>query len=132
MICFRSAMISLLRDTVFRLMPSILETSGSRYRSGKARKATRSPTSRQKSIGGHPIFIGGYGDQLDVQVLICKNFFNALKESAINDKIINLDFIYGNVDRDIFLSLDNQQRPYLIMKYLRNYAFVFFQVSEDL
>lgn len=38
-----SAMISLLRDTVFRLMPSIPETSSSRYRSGKARKATRSP-----------------------------------------------------------------------------------------
>lgn len=57
-----------------------------------------------------PIIQRDYAQGRTRNLTICKNFLNALKESIINDKIINLDFIYGNVDRDIFLPLDGQQR----------------------
>lgn len=41
---------------------------------------------------------------------ICKNFLNTIKESIINKKAINLDFVYGNINNDIFQPLDGQQR----------------------
>ena len=57
-----------------------------------------------------PIIQRDYAQGRTKNLTLCKNFLNALKESIINDKTINLDFIYGNVDRDIFLPLDGQQR----------------------
>lgn len=33
-----------------------------------------------------------------------------MNKSIISDKLINLDFIYGNLDGDTFLPLDGQQR----------------------
>lgn len=57
-----------------------------------------------------PIIQRDYAQGRTKNLTICKNFLNALKESIICDKTINLDFIYGNVDRDIFLPLDGQQR----------------------
>lgn len=57
-----------------------------------------------------PIIQRDYAQGRTKNLNICKNFLKTLKESITNDKTINLDFIYGNVDRDLFLPLDGQQR----------------------
>ncbi len=57
-----------------------------------------------------PIIQRDYAQGRTKNLAICKNFLKTLKESIINNKTINLDFIYGNVDKDIFLPLDGQQR----------------------
>ena len=57
-----------------------------------------------------PIIQRDYAQGRTRNLAICRNFLKAIKESIVNDKTINLDFIYGNVDRDIFLPLDGQQR----------------------
>lgn len=57
-----------------------------------------------------PIIQRDYAQGRTKNLTICKNFLKTIKESVINDKNINLDFIYGNVDKDIFLPLDGQQR----------------------
>ncbi|MEY8517652.1 DUF262 domain-containing protein [Lachnospiraceae bacterium 29-84] len=57
-----------------------------------------------------PIIQRDYAQGRTQNLTICKNFLKTLRESIVNDKTINLDFIYGNVDRDIFFPLDGQQR----------------------
>lgn len=57
-----------------------------------------------------PIIQRDYAQGRKKNVTICENFLKALKDSIINDKTINLDFIYGNVEDDVFLPLDGQQR----------------------
>ena len=57
-----------------------------------------------------PIIQRDYAQGRTKNLAICRNFLKTLRESIINDKTINLDFIYGNVERDIFLPLDGQQR----------------------
>lgn len=41
---------------------------------------------------------------------ICENFLETIKDSIVQNIKINLDFIYGNLDDDIFQPLDGQQR----------------------
>jgi len=57
-----------------------------------------------------PIIQRDYAQGRKCNVTICENFLKALKDSIISDKTINLDFIYGNVEDDVFLPLDGQQR----------------------
>ena len=57
-----------------------------------------------------PIIQRDYAKGRKKNVVICENFLKALKDTIINNKAINLDFIYGNVENDIFLPLDGQQR----------------------
>lgn len=57
-----------------------------------------------------PILQRDYAQGREENISICENFLNALKESILQDKTINLDFIYGNVDDGTFLPLDGQQR----------------------
>ena len=57
-----------------------------------------------------PIIQRDYAQGRVKNVVICENFLRAVKDSIINDKTINLDFIYGNVEDEVFLPLDGQQR----------------------
>lgn len=57
-----------------------------------------------------PILQRDYAQGRESNISICENFLKALKESVLQDKTINLDFIYGNLDNDTFLPLDGQQR----------------------
>ena len=57
-----------------------------------------------------PILQRDYAQGRENNISICENFLKALKESVLQDKTINLDFIYGNVDNSTFLPLDGQQR----------------------
>ncbi len=57
-----------------------------------------------------PILQRDYAQGLEINLPICKNFLNELKLSIIERKQINLDFIYGNLNNDVFLPLDGQQR----------------------
>lgn len=57
-----------------------------------------------------PILQRDYAQGRENNISICENFLKALKESVLQDKTINLDFIYGNVDNGTFLPLDGQQR----------------------
>lgn len=57
-----------------------------------------------------PIIQRDYAQGRKSNFSICENFLKALKDSIINNKTINLDFIYGNVEDDVFLPLDGQQR----------------------
>lgn len=57
-----------------------------------------------------PILQRDYAQGRDENISICENFLKALKESITLNRIINLDFIYGNVDGNTFLPLDGQQR----------------------
>ncbi len=57
-----------------------------------------------------PILQRDYAQGRENNISICENFLKALKESVLQDKTINLDFIYGNLDNDTFLPLDGQQR----------------------
>ena len=57
-----------------------------------------------------PIIQRDYAQGRKRNVTICENFLKALKESIIKNKTINLDFIYGNVEDNVFLPLDGQQR----------------------
>lgn len=57
-----------------------------------------------------PIIQRDYAQGRKRNVTICENFLKALKDSVVNDKTINLDFIYGNVEDEVFLPLDGQQR----------------------
>lgn len=57
-----------------------------------------------------PILQRDYAQGREKNLSICENFLKALKVSILQDKIINLDFIYGNVDNGVFLPLDGQQR----------------------
>lgn len=57
-----------------------------------------------------PIIQRDYAQGREKNVVICENFLKALKESIVNKKNINLDFIYGNVENNVFYPLDGQQR----------------------
>lgn len=57
-----------------------------------------------------PIIQRDYAQGRKRNITICENFLKALKDSIINNKTINLDFIYGNVEDEVFLPLDGQQR----------------------
>ena len=57
-----------------------------------------------------PILQRDYAQGRENNFSICENFLKALKESVLQDKTINLDFIYGNLDNGTFLPLDGQQR----------------------
>lgn len=57
-----------------------------------------------------PILQRDYAQGRENNISICENFLKALKESVLQDKIINLYFIYGNLDNGTFLPLDGQQR----------------------
>ena len=57
-----------------------------------------------------PILQRDYAQGRENNISLCENFLKALKESVLQDKIINLDFIYGNLDNGTFLPLDGQQR----------------------
>lgn len=57
-----------------------------------------------------PIIQRDYAQGRKRNITICENFLKTLKDSIVNDKPINLDFIYGNVEDDVFLPLDGQQR----------------------
>lgn len=57
-----------------------------------------------------PIIQRDYAQGRKRNITICKNFLKSLKDSIVNDKPINLDFIYGNVEDGVFLPLDGQQR----------------------
>lgn len=57
-----------------------------------------------------PILQRDYAQGRENNVSICENFLKALKESVLEDKTINLDFIYGNLKDGTFLPLDGQQR----------------------
>lgn len=61
-----------------------------------------------------PIIQRDYAQGRIEHVLLCKNFLHAIKESLINEKELNLDFIYGSFPegnkRELFQPLDGQQR----------------------
>lgn len=57
-----------------------------------------------------PILQRDYAQGRKENLPICENFLKALKESILQDKTINLDFIYGNTIDNSFLPLDGQQR----------------------
>lgn len=57
-----------------------------------------------------PILQRDYAQGRENNVAICENFLKALKESVLQNKTINLDFIYGNLNNGTFLPLDGQQR----------------------
>lgn len=57
-----------------------------------------------------PILQRDYAQGREENLSICDNFLKALKDSVSQNKDINLDFIYGNVDNGVFLPLDGQQR----------------------
>lgn len=57
-----------------------------------------------------PIIQRDYAQGRKRNISICENFLKSLKDSIVNDKPINLDFIYGNVEDGVFLPLDGQQR----------------------
>ncbi|MDD7177215.1 MAG: DUF262 domain-containing protein [Lachnospiraceae bacterium] len=57
-----------------------------------------------------PILQRDYAQGREENISICENFLKALRESILQNKTINLDFIYGNVDDGTFLPLDGQQR----------------------
>lgn len=57
-----------------------------------------------------PMIQRDYAQGREKNLTICKNFLQTLKESIIQKKTINLDFIYGNVEKDVFQPLDGQQR----------------------
>lgn len=61
---------------------------------------------------------------------IRKNFLEALKSSLVEEKSINLDFVYGNIFDSVFQPLDGQQR--LTTLYLLHwYAFVKYCPSDS-
>ena len=70
-----------------------------------------------------PIIQRDYAQGREKNVVICENFLKAIKVNIINSKPINLDFIYGNVDGNVFLPLDGQQRLTTLFL-LHWYAFV--------
>lgn len=61
-----------------------------------------------------PIIQRDYAQGRTEYILLCKNFLQALKESLINEKELNLDFIYGSFSeedkKETFQPLDGQQR----------------------
>ena len=77
-----------------------------------------------------PIIQRDYAQGRKRNVTICENFLKALKYSIVNDKTINLDFIYGNVEDDVFLPLDGQQRLTTLFL-LHWYAFVKENSTDD-
>lgn len=70
-----------------------------------------------------PIIQRDYAQGRKRNITICENFLKALKDSITNDKTINLDFIYGNVEDEVFLPLDGQQRLTTLFL-LHWYAFI--------
>ena len=77
-----------------------------------------------------PIIQRDYAQGRKRNVTICENFLKALKDSIVNDKTINLDFIYGNVEDEVFLPLDGQQRLTTLFL-LHWYAFVKENNADD-
>lgn len=77
-----------------------------------------------------PIIQRDYAQGRKRNTTICENFLKALKESIINNKCINLDFIYGNVEDGIFFPLDGQQRLTTLFL-LHWYAFTKEKNSDD-
>lgn len=77
-----------------------------------------------------PIIQRDYAQGRKINVTICENFLKALKDSIVNDKTINLDFIYGNVEDEVFLPLDGQQRLTTLFL-LHWYAFVKENNADD-
>ena len=76
-----------------------------------------------------PIIQRDYAQGREKNTGVCENFLCALKRNILQDKQINLDFIYGNVDNDVFLPLDGQQRLTTLFL-LHWYAFVK-EVQDD-
>lgn len=76
-----------------------------------------------------PIIQRDYAQGREKNTGVCENFLYALKKSISQDKQINLDFIYGNVENDVFLPLDGQQRLTTLFL-LHWYAFVK-EVQDD-
>lgn len=70
-----------------------------------------------------PIIQRDYAQGREKNLAICENFLVALKNSILNNKTINLDFIYGNIEDDTFLPLDGQQRLTTLFL-LHWYAFI--------
>lgn len=77
-----------------------------------------------------PIIQRDYAQGRKRNVAICENFLEALKDSILTDKTINLDFIYGNVEKDVFLPLDGQQRLTTLFL-LHWYAFIKENTNDD-
>lgn len=77
-----------------------------------------------------PILQRDYAQGREENISICENFLNALKESILANKTINLDFIYGNVDHGAFFPLDGQQRLTTLFL-LHWYAFEKEHIDED-
>ncbi|WMJ22664.1 DUF262 domain-containing protein [Paludicola sp. MB14-C6] len=76
-----------------------------------------------------PIIQRDYAQGREKNVVICENFLRAIKESIRSNKTIDLDFIYGNVEDDVFLPLDGQQRLTTLFL-LHWYAFIR-EVTDD-
>ena len=70
-----------------------------------------------------PIIQRDYAQGRERNTGICENFLKALKDNIVSNTTINLDFIYGNVEDDVFLPLDGQQRLTTLFL-LHWYAFV--------
>ena len=49
-----------------------------------------------------PIIQRDYAQGRKNNIGLCENFLEALKESILSNKTINLDFIYGNVEDKVF------------------------------
>ena len=77
-----------------------------------------------------PIIQRDYAQGRKINITICENFLKALKDSIVNNKTINLDFIYGNVDDEVFLPLDGQQRLTTLFL-LHWYAFIKENSTDD-
>ena len=77
-----------------------------------------------------PIIQRDYAQGRRKNITICENFLKALRDSIVNDKTINLDFIYGNVEDDFFLPLDGQQRLTTLFL-LHWYAFIKENITDD-
>ena len=57
-----------------------------------------------------PIIQRDYAQGRIINLDICRDFLNTIKESLISNTFINLDFVYGNDIEDAFQPLDGQQR----------------------
>lgn len=57
-----------------------------------------------------PIIQRDYAQGRKNNLDICENFLNTIKESIESENKINLDFVYGNENEDVFNPLDGQQR----------------------
>lgn len=57
-----------------------------------------------------PIIQRDYAQGRKTNEQICLNFLKVLKDSIVNNILINLDFVYGNIINEVFQPLDGQQR----------------------